>query len=130
MHSSEITPHILRRYRFVRELGAGGMGRVLLVEDLEQENALRALKWVNGKADSAEEKRLLREYRLLSKFHHPHILRVHRFYRAPHGMGQYYTADYLAGPSLSELIRAGKLTFSRGYRAFVQLLRALEFLHE
>ena len=42
-------PKLIRyRYRYRRDLGAGGMGRVVLVEDLEEGNALRALKWVDA----------------------------------------------------------------------------------
>ena len=73
---------ILRRYRYVGDLGEGGMGRVVLVEDLEEGGKLRALKWVpSGNEAATRQERHQREFQILSRFDHPHLLRVFRFGR-------------------------------------------------
>jgi serine/threonine protein kinase/tetratricopeptide (TPR) repeat protein len=64
------------RYRVVRTLGAGGMGRVLLVEDLLQGERLVALKRFvpDGGHDVAA---FLREFRIHRQLAHPNIPRAY-----------------------------------------------------
>ena len=61
-------------YRLVRELGAGGMGRVFLAER-EVGDALQrvALKLLHGLPGERERERLARERSLLAGLHHPYI---------------------------------------------------------
>ncbi len=131
MSSADIAQHLRPRYRVRAPIGAGGMGQVVLVEDLQVGGVLRALKWVNSTPEiSAEEKRHLREFRVLTRFHHPHILRVHDFGRVMPQVGQYFTADYMAGGSLAEAMRARRWELEPAVVLLTQVLRALEFLHE
>lgn len=115
-------PTELGPYRLIRELGSGGMGSVVLVED-RRDGAERALKWVPrgpGPNDTAA-RRHRREYRLLASIDHPAILPVHDFGEL--GGVQFYTAEFLRGP---ELDLSGDLAPATWLRP---LLQALEFLH-
>ncbi|MFQ5655564.1 MAG: serine/threonine protein kinase, partial [Planctomycetota bacterium] len=116
------------RYRYLSDLGAGGMGRVVLVEDLEEGGLERALKWVPASQPaSAREIRHLREFEVLSRFQHPHILRVFSYGRVLPAVGQFFTCEPLRGPPLTALVGGTGEEEARGI--LVQLLRALAFLH-
>ena len=130
MSSSDLPDLIQNRYRPLSEIGRGGMGRVLLVEDLQDDGVRRALKWVDT-ADpiTSEETLHLREFTVLSRFNHPHIVRVHDFVRCPRMGGQFFTCEQLRGPDLSALVANGPIAESVGVTIFGQLLRAFEFLH-
>ena len=69
VQDDEIPTLIHGRYRYVSEIGRGGMGRVVLVDDL-REGVQRALKWVpaDGEEASPEAVRQLREFQILSRF--------------------------------------------------------------
>lgn len=115
-------PPELGPYRAVRELGAGGMGRVTLVED-RRWGDLRALKWVDpATATECVIRRHRREFEVLSGLSHPSILSVNDFGRL--GGIQFFTAEYLPGSVLD-------LTGPSSPAIWIRpLLQALEFLHE
>lgn len=116
------------RYQFVSELGRGGMGRVVLVDDL-REGVQRALKWVPAEGDDvpAEAVRQLREYQILSRFQHPNLLRVFEYGRVHPGGGYFFTSECLTGPTLREIV--GGVAPDHVRRILVELFRGLGFLH-
>ena len=93
------------RYRYVEEIGRGGMGRVVLVDDL-RDDCQRALKWVDelGEASLAEAVRQLREFQILSRFQHPNFLRVYEYGRVVPNGGTFFTSEVLTGPTVGGLI--------------------------
>ncbi len=110
------------RYQTVRELGRGGMGRVLLVFDgkLERRVALKeflpregagtvALGGARGASPPSERKsdlqqgRFLREVRLSAHLEHPGIVPVYDF-GGDGGEELYYTMRYVEGRSLAEAL--------------------------
>ncbi|MCI0651570.1 MAG: protein kinase [Planctomycetes bacterium] len=122
-------PDLPRRYRVRGELGRGGMGRVLSVEDAASGDALRALKLLEPKTEvRAEGERHLREYQVLARLEHPHILRVYQFHRAPATGLQFFTCELLSGPSLERFVTQ-PLSEARAIDILTQLLRALDYLH-
>lgn len=128
MSSATLPKVIHRRYRYVQELGQGGMGRVVLVEDLERGGQPLALKWVDySSPPSAHELRHLREFQILSRFRHPHIVGVHNYGVAAPQLGRFFTCDYLAGPPVCDLL--GQLDASSCHTIISQLLQALALIH-
>ena len=67
------------RYEFARELGTGGMARVLLVRDLHlgKDGALELLHGPPATAEDLEQ--VKREFALLAEMEHPGIARAHDF---------------------------------------------------
>ncbi len=82
------TPVRRRRFEVVRVLGAGGGGRVRLVQDRRREHAERALKTAvrpGGCADPTSERMLLHEARLLASLVHRGLPRLYDVGRGPEG---------------------------------------------
>jgi len=82
------------RYRFRRELGAGGFGRVVEAEDLEVGRPV-ALKLATL-ADPEQRRRFLREARTLAGVRHPHVVEVYDYGEAADGT-PYLVLELLAG---------------------------------
>jgi len=68
------------RYKFVRQIGKGAFGTVLLVEDLVVEEEL-VLKFLNPGVAADEEmmKRFIHELRYSRKITHPNVIRIYDF---------------------------------------------------
>lgn len=68
----------VHKYKLLRPLGEGGMGRVFVAYDekLEREVALKALH-AGHRLSAGHRARFLREARLLSKLDHPNICRIY-----------------------------------------------------
>ncbi|MFN0177556.1 MAG: protein kinase domain-containing protein [Gemmatimonadales bacterium] len=97
------------QYRFVRELGRGGMGVVFLAHDVALDRPV-AIKVVHPDLSSNRTvaARFLSEARAIAKLRHPNIVAVHA---AGEIDGQlYFVMDFLAGETLRQrLQRDGKL---------------------
>jgi eukaryotic-like serine/threonine-protein kinase len=86
------------RYRPLRELGAGGMGRVLLAEDrvLGRRVALKLLH----RERVAAARRVITEARVQARVDHPHVCKV---YEVGEVGGRHYLAlQLIEGPTLAE----------------------------
>ncbi len=72
---------INHRYRIINELGAGGSGKVFLVEDVLWNHAPRALKVLTHVTDAApkENDPFLTETSILLSLHHPHLVTLYDF---------------------------------------------------
>jgi serine/threonine-protein kinase len=68
----------MERFRIVREVGRGAMGRVMLAED-EMVGEQLILKFMHPEltADSASRERFLREVKYSRKVSHPNVIRIH-----------------------------------------------------
>ena len=102
---SQLRPGILfaGRYRIVREIGAGGMGKVFEVEDqrLGRHVALKVMAAMPGGSLDAVDL-FERESRLLATLQHPNIVAVHEAGRE--GDIDYFVMDLVRGTPLTEVI--------------------------
>lgn len=93
------------------ELGRGGLGRVLLVEDrhLGREVALKELlpdlKARAGDAWPALEARFVREARVMARLEHPGVVPVHELVRRPDGT-LFFTMKKVSGQTLAKALEA------------------------
>src|SRR5262245_52905699 len=119
---------INERYRVIRELGQGGMGRVYLVEDARLGNRLLALKTILPDETTREVLECLRaEFRELSRLRHPNLATAHDF-GCIAGVGDYFfTTDFIDGVNL--LIGTARSSVDQLLEIFRQLLRGLDFIH-
>ncbi|MBT3218277.1 MAG: protein kinase, partial [Proteobacteria bacterium] len=117
-------------YVFLREIGSGGMARVLLAKDPNGELvALKVLRQNRFKTGLA---RFRREFRALSRINHPNVIRVDAYgdlYGHP-----YIGMEYIDGPDLHSLIRSfrgweQKKRYLRCEEILVDLCRALAAIH-
>src|SRR5688572_793056 len=91
------------RFSVIRELGRGGMGVVLLVEDRlrGQQLALKRMRHAGG----VDIRRLKREYRAIEGVVHPNIVSV--FELGIDGQGPYFLMEPVSGTNLSQWCRDG-----------------------
>ncbi len=106
-------PEDIGRYRIVRLLGQGAMGRVLLAHDpvLDRDVALKLLRSDLGLPPEQVEAlvdRMRQEARASARVSHPNIVALHDMGDHPeHGL--YLVFEYVGGPTLKE--RLEKKTF-------------------
>jgi eukaryotic-like serine/threonine-protein kinase len=117
-------------YTFLRELGGGGMSRVLVLRDerLGREVVVKQLPADAGAAVSAE--RFDREIALAARLQHPHIVPVLGAGRTDDGL-PYYTMPFVEGESLrARLSRVGELPVGQAVTILREVARALQYAHE
>jgi serine/threonine-protein kinase len=70
----------MERYKVIREVGRGAMGRVMLVDD-ETVGERLILKFMHPEltSDGKARERFLRELKYSRKISHPHVIRIHDF---------------------------------------------------
>jgi len=118
------------RYRLRDPLGEGGIGEVWGADDLVAGGSV-AVKLLRSEfsEDPTTLERFLREGRLASALHHPHIVRVHDVGGAEHAM-PFLVMERLPGPSLEDVVvEQGALSWARAQRVLVQICAALEHAH-
>jgi eukaryotic-like serine/threonine-protein kinase len=117
-------------YIFLREIGSGGMARVLLAKDPNGD--LVALKVLRKSRFRTGLVRFRREFRALSRVNHPNVIHVEA-YGDLHGH-PYIAMEYVDGPDLHSLIRSFRgwdpeKRFARCESILVDLCRALSAIH-
>jgi CheY-like chemotaxis protein len=120
---------ILGRFRLLRALGEGGMGKVFRARDerLEEDVVLKVMK-PQLSHDPAVLERFKREIRLARRITHPHVVRIFDFWEA--GPLKFLTMEYLEGANLRvELTRRGAFPLPIALRVAEHLLQALAAAH-
>jgi Tol biopolymer transport system component len=120
------------RYRFDRELGAGGMATVYLAHDLKHKRqvAVKVLRSDLVLAFGTE--RFLREIATTANLHHPHILPLYDSGQTSeeHGDLLYYVMPFVDGESLRALLnREKQLPLDQALRIAREVADALSYAH-
>jgi serine/threonine protein kinase len=120
------------RWRFVRNIGGGGQGSVVLVSDesgaVPGEVALKRLT----NADSAERRaRFERETTALEALNHPNILKIHhKQLQPPNGEKPFFVAEYCSGESLQDRSRESlRDNVATAAAVLLPIVRGLEAAH-
>jgi serine/threonine-protein kinase len=119
------------RYRIIKQLGEGGMGRVYLAEHVAIEKRV-ALKVLRAEYASKGEivKRFQQEAISASRIKHPNVLDVFDFGQLDNGCF-YLAMEFLEGHDLAdELQRRRVLDAATGIRVSMQICRALAAAHQ
>ncbi|MBI5537159.1 MAG: sigma 54-interacting transcriptional regulator [Deltaproteobacteria bacterium] len=119
---------LLDRYEILRPLGQGGLATACLVHD-RLWNLELALKLVLSASDASLDA-LRHEFNLLRGLSHPRLAQVHDFGVVSSPLAPlraFYTADFIDGSTLGELIRAG--SWEPICRALCDALEGLRVLH-
>ena len=120
-----------KRYQIQAHLGAGGMGEVYRVLDLEQGREC-ALKILNTMVDQkAVHRRFHREFQVLNRFQHPRLVRTFAWGFAEER--PYFTMEYLPGKTLEKIIAdqalLGRFRASYFYALVQQIVEGLAYIH-
>lgn len=116
----------VHQFEVIRELGRGGMGRVLLARDTRLAR-LVALKFLSVGGDQLVG-RFLVEARATARCQHENIVVIYEadeWNRLP-----YMALEYLEGETLADTAARGPLTASRAVELMVPVVRALARAHE
>ncbi len=127
-------PESIGRYRIVRLLGEGAMGRVLLAHDpvLDREVAVKHLRADLNIPDEVRRgliKRMRHEARAAARVMHPHLVTLHDMGEDDR-VGLYLVFEYVAGPTLKERVATGRMPPKDAARTAVELGTALSMAHE
>jgi len=120
---------LLDRYKILKLLGAGGMGRVYLAEDqkLSMPVAIKVLRDILTQ-DPVSVKRLITEAKTSILLAHPNILRLHNFEDGE--TAKFLVMEYVEGESLADKIaREGKLSEEETRSIVIEVCKGLEHAH-
>lgn len=126
------------RYRLLRKIGEGGMGRVFLAEHTQRKgNPPRVLKFLSndeGPQQATAYKRFVQEIHLTVQLSQksPHIVKAYNDYGYAKGLGTFYVMEYVEGVELGDWIahRHEEKTIPEIVKLFRQLLSAVHVMHE
>jgi serine/threonine-protein kinase len=126
-------PTTIGRYRVIRLLGEGAMGRVLLAHDpvLDREVALKHLRGDLRIPRDVRDGLLVRmrhEARAAARVAHPHLVTLHDIGEDP-GLGLYLVFEYVEGPTLKDRLLEGRLSPAQAARLARELGEALALAH-
>jgi serine/threonine-protein kinase len=121
---------LAERYRVVRQIGQGGFGTVVLVEDTIVREQL-ILKFLNPHmaADARMIKRFIRELRYARRVTHENVIRIHDFLRIEHAYA--ISMEYFPSHSLSaEMPRNTPMPLQRALRILWHICRGMHAAHQ
>jgi serine/threonine protein kinase len=124
---SSSLPERMSGYKILSEIGAGGMGRVLLAYDegLRRKVAIKTLK-AEFDGNKPLTARFMQEARALAQLGHPNIVSIYSLGKAdepPH-----FVMEYVEGTTLLEAARA--LTIEQKTELIQKVSLAVDFLHQ
>ena len=118
------------RYRLLREIGAGGMGRVYLAERadaaFEQQVAVKILK--RGLDTDEVVARFQRERQILADLEHPNIAGILDGGTTDDGL-PYLVAEYVEGTPIDRYCRSRNLSVAQRLELFCQVCDAVQLAH-
>jgi len=126
--TSRLAAAVAERYRFERELGAGGMATVYLAEDVKHRRRV-AIKVLHPELSAViGPERFLKEIELTASLQHPHILPL---FDSGAAEGQlFYVMPFVDGETLrSRLTREKQLPIPDAVRIASEVAGALDYAH-
>jgi serine/threonine protein kinase/formylglycine-generating enzyme required for sulfatase activity len=122
-------PRQIGRYRVLRRLGEGGMGRVYLAqdEDLQRMVAIK-VPWPQAFRSPWQVAQFLDEARLVAQLRHPAIVAVHDVGRLPDG-AVYIVLEYVEGTSMSDWLETGDIPLERLVELLARVAEAVHYAH-
>jgi hypothetical protein len=126
LDSSDALPNRLSGHRILSEIGAGGMGRVLLAQDeaLGRKVAIKTLA-PRYAEDLVLRARFMQEARAMARLSHPNIVRIYNL--GPGDEPPHFVMELLDGAPLTGA--AARLSFEQKAELLHKVVLAVDFLH-
>jgi eukaryotic-like serine/threonine-protein kinase len=119
-----------QRFRLVRKLGEGGMGRVWLADQTSPVRRQVALKLIRvGLYDEAAIERFRGERQSLAMMDHPVIAKVFDAGATEHGQ-PYFVMEYVPGLPITEYCDSKKLTVKQRLELFIPACEGAQHAHQ
>lgn len=117
------------RFALLRLLGRGGMGEVYLADDqrLRETVAVKTIQRELAKDNDTRE-RFLAEIQNSRRVTHPNVCRIFDLFE--HDGVPFYSMEYVAGPTLAEVLAGGSLDSERAKRLAIQTAEGLWAAHK
>ena len=118
-------------YKIVKEIGAGGYGKVFLAENAKKEQIAIKVMLAEVVATPKKVKRFEREIDNAKALNHPNVTRLVDNGFDPQNNCLYYAMEYCAGDNLSVFMQkmGGILPLDLAKRLIFQILDGLEYTH-
>ena len=115
---------IKNRFRVIRKLGRGGMGEVLLAEDVKLKRNV-AVKSILTQAlsDTSTKARFLREAQTASQLDHPNICTIYEIYEEDDH--DFIVMQYVDGVTLDQIIKVKPLSISKFLEITLQVCNGM-----
>jgi len=112
---------INNRFRIIKKLGKGGMGEVLLAEDvkLKRRVAIKSILLRDTIADTTSKIRFLREAQTASQLDHPNICTIYEVYEEDDK--DFIVMQYIDGVTLDQIIAMKKLSIDKTLDIAIQV---------
>lgn len=118
------------RYRLLRLVGEGGMGRVFLADDEQTGGRVAVKVLADDRPIPKAAQRFEREARSIARIEHANVVRVTDVGQSPRG-GLYYVMEFLEGEELATTLeREGPMPWPRVRHLALQICGALQAAHE
>lgn len=117
---------MLSGYHFIKDLGSGGFGKVILAEE-ELSSRKVAIKYLkNLSIDKSED--IIHEIKIISQFYHPNIITYHN---AIQENGQiFFVMEYCEKGNLRNHIANKPLSHDESIQIILLIAKALKFVHD
>lgn len=116
------------KYKIVRRIGSGGMGAVFAAKRMALDDMVAIKCILPAQNTESNRVRFLREAKAAARIRHPNVVQVFDF-----GEGDewppYMVMEYLKGPSLSDVLKQGRLDRKRALAIFGDICGAVEAGH-
>jgi serine/threonine protein kinase/tetratricopeptide (TPR) repeat protein len=120
---------VAKKYKVLKELGQGAMGDVYLVMPPRGEPvALKLLKTLDEKSSQNAIEQFENEFKTLKRLSHPNVGQIYDYGYDENLKKVFFTSPWLKGGDIFESTRG--LDFEKCENLFVQVLRALNYLHQ
>ncbi|MDQ1355066.1 MAG: Non-specific serine/threonine protein kinase [Acidobacteriota bacterium] len=117
------------RFKIIKKLGKGGMGAVLLAEDIKLKRKVAIKSILTGSLpDSSAKSRFLREAQTISRLDHPNICTLYEIYEEDDH--DYIVMQYVEGVTLDQIIDVKPLSILRTLDIALQLCSGMMEAHE
>lgn len=126
--SSEVEPHIIRKYEIQTQLGKGAYGIVWRAVDRRTKQVVAVKKIFDAFQNSTDAQRTFREVMFLQALKHDNIIKLLNVHRADNDKDIYLVFEFME-TDLHAVIRARILEDIHKQFILYQLLKTLKYLH-
>lgn len=124
-----VAPYQVDRYRILKLLGQGGMGKVYRAydPDLDREVVLKFISLLDSGIDDEGRDRFLQEVRMAGSLNHPHIVTIYDVVLERES--PYVVMEFLRGGNLKERLKQKLLSWQEAFTLLQPLVEALAYAH-